>query len=176
MAKYKKYSYDQGVLLPIFFDRQILPGTFEFSLNHLIDNEVDLSIFDGRYNNDETGAPAYDPRIFLKIVLFAYSRRITSSRKIAQCCEENIIFMALSAHTRPHFTTIADVLLANAFTGMGTALIKKAIMSPGLKLPNQHAGLANSELNAFDTRTRHLKDLLPISMAVNSHRKMQWKR
>ena len=110
MAKYKDYSYDQGVFLPVFFDKQILPGTFEYSINHLIDNEIDLSVFDKRYNNDKTGAPAYDPRILLKIVLFAYSRGITSSRKIAQCCEENIIFMALSAHTRPHFTTIADFI------------------------------------------------------------------
>jgi len=110
MAKYKDYSYDQGVFLPVFFDKQILPGTFEYSLNHLIDNEVDLTIFDKRYNNDETGAKAYDPRILLKIIIFAYSRGITSSRKIAQCCEENIIFMALSAHTRPHFTTIADFI------------------------------------------------------------------
>ncbi len=35
MAKYKGYSYDQGVFLPVYFDKQILPGTFEFSLNHL---------------------------------------------------------------------------------------------------------------------------------------------
>ena len=110
MAKYKKYSYDQGVLLPVFFDRQILPSTFEYSLNHIIDNEIDLTIFDSRYKNDETGAPAYDPKILLKIILFAYSKGITSSRKIAQCCRENIIFMALSANTRPHFTTIADFI------------------------------------------------------------------
>ena len=108
MAKYKKYSYDQDRLLPIRFDRQILPGTFEYSLSYLIDNEVDLSAFDDRYQNDETGAPAYDPAILLKIILFAYSRGIVSSRKIAQSCRENIIFMALSADTQPHFTTIAD--------------------------------------------------------------------
>lgn len=110
MAKYKDYSYDQGVFLPVFFDKQILPGTFEYCLNYLVDNKIDLTVFDDRYKNDETGAPAYDPRILLKIILFAYSRGITSSRKIAQCCEENIIFMALSAHTRPHFTTIADFI------------------------------------------------------------------
>ena len=53
MAKYKDYSYDQGIFLPVFFDKQILPGTFEYTLNHLIDKEVDLTIFDKRYNNDE---------------------------------------------------------------------------------------------------------------------------
>jgi len=108
MAKYKEYSYEQGKFIPIHFDRQILPGTFEYTLSYLIDHEIDLSMFDQRYKNDETGAPAYDPAILLKIILYAYSRGIVSSRKIEQCCRENIIFMALSADTRPHFTTIAD--------------------------------------------------------------------
>lgn len=110
MAKYKPYSYAQGQFIPVFFSKQILPGTFEFALNQLIDERMDLAIFDTRFRNDETGAPAYDPRILLKIILFAYSRGITSSREIAKCCEENIIFMALSANTRPHFTTLADFI------------------------------------------------------------------
>ncbi len=97
-------------LFRFIFDKQILPGTFEYTLSYLIDNEIDLSLFDNRYNNDETGAPAYDPSILLKIVLYAYSRGIVSSRKIARCCQENIIFMALSSDTRPHFTTIADFI------------------------------------------------------------------
>jgi len=110
MARYKGYDYSQGKFIPIHFEKQILPGTFEYTLHYIIDNEMDLSIFDARYQNDETGAPAYDPAILLKIILYAYSRGITSSRKIEQCCRENIIFMALSADTRPHFTTIADFI------------------------------------------------------------------
>jgi len=110
MARYKSYSYAQGKFIPVFFDKQIQPGTFEYTLHHLIDNELDLSIFNDRFKNDETGAPAYDPKILLKIILFAYSRGIVSSRKISQACQENVVFMALSADTRPHFTTIADFI------------------------------------------------------------------
>lgn len=110
MARYKPYSYAQGKFIAIHFANQILPGTFEYSLNHLIDHELDLSVFDTRFRNDETGATAYDPRILLKIVLYAYSRGIVSSRKIEQACRENVIFMALSADTRSHFTTIADFI------------------------------------------------------------------
>jgi transposase len=113
MARYREYDYSQGKFIPIHFDRQILPGTFEYSLHYLIDNEIDLSSFDLRYRNDETGAPAYDPAVLLKIILYAYSRGITSSRKIAQCCRENVIFMALSANTEPHFTTIAEFISAS---------------------------------------------------------------
>jgi len=61
MARYKEYSYEQGKFIPVHFDRQILPGTFEYSLSYLIDHEIDLSIFEERYKNDDTGAPAYDP-------------------------------------------------------------------------------------------------------------------
>jgi len=110
VARYKSYSYAQGKFIPVHFEKQIIPGTFEYSLNHLVDHELDLSIFDERYRNEETGASAYDPRILLKIILFAYSRGIVSSRRIAQACEENIIFMALSCDTKPHFTTIADFI------------------------------------------------------------------
>jgi transposase len=114
MARYKEYCYEQTKLIPIAFSQQILPGTFEYTLNYLIDNEFDLSPFAQRYHNDETGAPAYDPGILLKIILYAYSRGITSSRQIEQCCEQNIIFMALSADTHPHFTTIADFISLSA--------------------------------------------------------------
>jgi len=110
MARYKHYNNDQLKLVPVSFSRQILPGTFEYTLSHIVSHELDLSMFESCYNNDDTGAPAYDPALLLKIVLYAYSRGITSSREIEQCCHENIIFMALSADSQPHFTTIAGFI------------------------------------------------------------------
>ena len=110
MARFKPYSYKQGKFIPIHFQKQILPGTFEYTLHHLIENELDLSIFHDQFNNDATGARAYNPKILLKIILYAYSKGIVSSRKIEQACTENVIFMALSADTRPHFTTISDFI------------------------------------------------------------------
>jgi len=99
MARYKPYSYAQGKFIPIYFEKQIIPGTFEYSLDHLVNHTLDLSIFDERYKNEETGAKAYDPKILLKIILFAYFRVIVSSRHIERAYEENIIFMALSYDT-----------------------------------------------------------------------------
>ncbi len=110
MPRFKDYCYEQDKLIPIAFSKQILPGTFEHTLDYLIDNVIDVSVFEGRYCNDVTGAPAYDPALLLKIVLYAYSRGIISSREIERACRENIIFMALSADTQPHFTTIADFI------------------------------------------------------------------
>ncbi len=77
MARYKHYDYNQSKMIPLRFSDQIQPGSFEYTLNHVVDNDLDLSVFNQRYRNDHNGAPAYDPAILLKIVLFAYSRGIT---------------------------------------------------------------------------------------------------
>lgn len=112
MARYKHYDYAQMKMLPVSFAAQILAGTFEHTVNELVDREIDLTVFEARYRNDETGAPAYDPAILLKIVLVAYARGVTSSREIERLCRENVVFMALSADSSPHFTTIAGFVAA----------------------------------------------------------------
>jgi transposase len=95
-------------MLPVHLADQLQPGTFEHAIHYLIDNKLDLSVFHPKFKNEDTGRPAYDPAILLKIVLFAYSKGITSSREIEWCCKNNIIFKALSCDTVPHFTTFAD--------------------------------------------------------------------
>src|SRR5690554_1834332 len=107
MARFKHYDYNQQAMVVINYLEQLQPGTFEFALHYLISEKLDLSAFHQPYKNDTEGRPAYDPAILLKIILFAYSKGITSSREIQWCCETNIIFKALSCDSVPHFTTIA---------------------------------------------------------------------
>jgi transposase len=110
MARYKPYDYGQRVMLAVSLEQQLVPGTFEYALHSLIEQRLDLCAFDAWYKNDEMGAPAYDPAILLKIILYAYSKSVTSSRRIERLCCENVIFMALAAHSAPHFTTLADFI------------------------------------------------------------------
>lgn len=142
MARYKHYDYRQSKMLPVSYEQQILPGTFEHTLSYLIDEKVDLSVFESRYKNDATGAPAYDPAILLKIVLFAYSKGIIHSRKIEALCRENVVFMALSADTQPHFTTIAE------FVSSSSAEI--ACIFRHVLLVCDEAGLIGKEMFAID--------------------------
>ena len=110
MARYKDYNLDQSKFIPVVFSDQILPGSFEYTVSLLVDEHLDMSVFDARYKNDDNGRPAYDPALMLKIVLSAYARGFTSSRQIERLCRENVVFMALSADTQPHFTTIAKFI------------------------------------------------------------------
>jgi len=110
MAKYKPNNEDQMVMLPISLQDQLVPGTLEYTINELVEKHIDLSVFNARYNNDETGATAIHPKILLKVILLAYARGMISSRQIERACQENIIFIALSYGHAPDHSTIASFI------------------------------------------------------------------
>lgn len=107
MAKYKPYDYSQSLLIPVFLQEQLMPGTLEFAIHTLVEGRMDMSVFDDKYQNDETGRRAYDPKVLLKAVLLAYSRGLISSRQIERACCENVTFMAMSCNQRPDHSTLA---------------------------------------------------------------------
>lgn len=106
MARYKLQDRN-SLLLPVVLSDQLVPGSFAFALDYLVDNELDLTAMDARFNNDEVGASAYDPRVMLKIVLLAYSQGLISSRSIEQACLRNVQFIAISGDSQPSHTHIA---------------------------------------------------------------------
>ena len=78
MARYYEVEADLR-FVALDLSEQLRPGTFEHALSYLIDHELDLSHFDTRYRNDDTGAPAYPPAMLLKIVLFGYSQACSAA-------------------------------------------------------------------------------------------------
>jgi transposase len=107
MAKYKPYDYSQRMMIPVSLEEQLVPGTLEFAIQTLVEDRMDMALFEERYQNDETGRMAYDPKILLKVVLLGYARGLVSSRKMEQACRENVTFMALACGQRPDHSTIA---------------------------------------------------------------------
>jgi transposase len=107
MARYKRNDYDQMLLVPVSLQEQLVPGTLEYAIHHIVEERLDLSFFDERYSNDETGRKAISPKVLLKIVLFGYSRGLISSRSLEKACSENITFMALSCGRKPDHSTFA---------------------------------------------------------------------
>jgi transposase len=110
MAKFKPLNENQLVMLPISLQDQLVPGTLEHTISELVEKHLDLSVFDARYNNDETGAAAIHPKILLKVILLAYARGMISSRQIERACQENILFIALSYGYAPDHSTIASFI------------------------------------------------------------------
>jgi len=107
MAKYKRYDYRQSLMIAVSLEEQLIPGTLEFAIHTLVESRMDMSVFDGNYQNDDVGRSAYDPKILLKVVLLGYARGLISSRQIERACCENVLFMAMSCNQRPDHSTIA---------------------------------------------------------------------
>src|SRR5258706_4085984 len=95
--------------------RWLLPrtGADRVPANHLahfvretVRRELDVSVILSSYEEDR-GQPPYHPAMMVALLLYAYSRGVYSSRRIAQGCEERVDFMAVTALNRPDFRTIA---------------------------------------------------------------------
>ena len=142
MPNFKSYDYNQSSMVVINYQDQLQVGTFEHAIHYLVSERMDLSAFHPKYKNDLGGRAAYDPAILLKIILFAYSKGITSSREIEWCCRTNIIFKALSCDTVPHFTTIANFV--SSYPKAMEALFEQVL------LICHEEGLLGNELFAID--------------------------
>jgi transposase len=168
MARYKDVD-TQPRFLPIDLARQLQPGTFEHALNHLLDQELDLSDFDARFCNDATGASAYPPALLLKVVLFAYSRGLVSSRAMAAACREQVTFMALTGDRAPHFTTLAGFVrslgddIARIFTQVlyicdRQGLIGREMFAiDGVKLPSNASKARSGTRAEFERQAAKLE-------------------
>ena len=112
MARFKHTNNSQGQFMIVNLNEQLVIGSFEWTINYLI-NKMDMSLFEQNYNNDEKGAAAYSPRVLLKAILYCYSRGIISSRRIERACKDNIITKALAEDSEPDHDTIATFISVN---------------------------------------------------------------
>lgn len=170
------------MLLAVDLEGQIQPGTFEHALCTLVDSQLDLSRLRSRFKNDLRGAPAYDPAVLTKIVLLAYSRGIISSRRIAEACDQSVLFMAVSGDSHPDFTLIArfiaelgdevaelfqEVLLVCHRLGL---IGKELFAIDGVKLPS-NASKAKSGTRA-DFMRQADKMEKAVQAMMDEHRRM----
>jgi hypothetical protein len=46
MARYRDYSYEQTLMLPVSLAQQVQPNTLEYTINDMVDHEIDLSVLE----------------------------------------------------------------------------------------------------------------------------------
>ena len=161
MARYKHIDTNPR-FLPVDLAAQLLPGTLEHALHHLLGHAIDLSHFDARYRDDETGAPAYPPAMLLQVVLFAYAQGIVSSRGIERACREHVTFIALCGDTAPHFTTIAHFVstlgedIAHVFAA-GTSDLRRAGPDRPRDVRDRWGEAAQQRVQAAERDARRLR-------------------
>ncbi len=179
MPRFKVVDYNPR-FLPVDLFRQLLPGTFEYALHHLLGTEIDLSEIESRYRNDEVGASAYEPKILLKIVLLAYSHGIVSSRGMESACRDNVQFIALSGDSQPDHSTLATFVstlgesVAKVFTQVLMTCQRQGLIGremfaiDGVKLPSNASKAKSGKRKDFLRQAAKMERA--VHQLLNRHR------
>jgi transposase len=102
---FKAYVMNQQKLMPASYEEKIPTGHLVRLVNEAIE-ALDLGILLAQYEGG--GTSSYHPKMMLKVLVYAYCKKIYTSRKIAEALEENIHFMWLSGEQTPDFRTLND--------------------------------------------------------------------
>ena len=102
---FKPYVMGQPSLLPQDLE-EVIPKDHLVRVIEETIEKIDLSVIMKKYKGG--GTSSYHPKMMLKVLVYAYTQRIFSSRQIAKGLRENVNFMWISGHNRPDFRTIND--------------------------------------------------------------------
>jgi transposase len=102
-VQFKAYSQQQILLLPPSLDELIDEQHLVRVVNQVVD-AMDITTLTRQYKGG--GTTAYHPRMLLKVLLYAYSVKVYTGRKIARALRQDIHFMWLSGMSKPDFRTI----------------------------------------------------------------------
>ena len=103
---FRPWDVEQRWLLPPSVHELVAAGHAAHFVRDTVREELDLGAILSVYS-EERGHPPYHPTMMVALLLYAYSRGVYSSRRIAQGCEERVDFMAVTAMNQPDFRTIA---------------------------------------------------------------------
>ncbi len=181
MPRYIHSDKEQdNLFIPLRLSDQIVDGTLASTIQYMVDTKIDMSIFDQKLHNDMTGRPAYNPRVLLKLILFAYANGINSSRRIHDFAEHNVQAMALCENEVPDFTVIADfisgmteqikpvfvniLLVADEMNLLGNTVFAL----DGCKLPSNAGKEQSGTFSDLRKKQQKLKD--KITQIINNHK------
>lgn len=156
---FRRYDQDQPMLLAPDLRDWLAADHAARWVDDLVEHGLDLSSVYADYT-EVRGAPPYDPRLMLKILIYGYSHGITSSRALERRCHDDIAFRFLTAQAAPDFVAI------NRFRARHGAALK-ALFTQSLTLC-AGAGLVSLGRVALDgTKVR---------AAASRHRAMSYDR
>ena len=106
--QFRDCNLDQMLLLPASLHDWLPEGHLARFVAEVVET-LDLSAIYGQYEEgDGRGLAAYDPRMMVRVLIYGYSRGVTSSRRIERATYEDVAFRYLAADEHPDHATIAD--------------------------------------------------------------------
>jgi transposase len=104
---FRPYHPDQILMLPPDLREWVPEGHLAHHVSDLVD-AVDLSAFHAPYEGDGRRNSPYDPRMMVKVLIYAYATGTFSSRKMAKRLEEDVALRMLAAGNFPKHRTLCE--------------------------------------------------------------------
>ena len=106
--QFRNCDLNQAYLLPPSLQDWLPEGHLARFVADLVDT-LDLSAIYAQYEEgDGRGLAAYDPRMMVRLLIYAYCRGVPGSRRIERATYEDVAFRYLAADQHPDHSTIAD--------------------------------------------------------------------
>src|SRR5487761_1016071 len=103
---FRRYVQSQPFLLPPSIDERLDEDDEARFVSEVVEQLLDLTPIYSSYES-ASGAPPYEPRMMLKLLLYGYATGVTSSREIERRCKRDIAFRWLAANTAPDYRSIS---------------------------------------------------------------------
>ncbi len=103
---FRAFDPGQDLLLPPSLDEWLPAEHMARFIAELVDEHLDLSRIHAGYTEGR-GAPPYDPRLMVRILLYGYTVGVRSSRKLEAACVDVVAFRWLAAGQAPDYRSIA---------------------------------------------------------------------
>jgi len=106
--QFRNCDLNQAYLLPPSLQDWLPEGHLARFVADLVET-LDLSAIYAKYEEgDGRGLAAYDPRMMVRLLIYAYCRGVPGSRRIERATYEDVAFRYLAADQHPDHDTIAD--------------------------------------------------------------------
>ena len=103
---FRPYNRAQGSLLPPSLEGWLPQEHVAGFILEAVDELLDLSELYASYQEPD-GAPPYDPRMLVKVLLYGYSVRMISSRALERSCADDVACRYLAVNQPPDYRSIA---------------------------------------------------------------------
>jgi transposase len=107
LKRFKPYHPNQLLLLPPDMKDWLPDDDLVYFIMEMLD-QLDLSAIYDSYDGTKGGQPAFDPKMMVGLLLYAYCVGLPSSRKIEKATYYQVPFRVLTADQHPDHDTIAE--------------------------------------------------------------------
>jgi transposase len=108
MARYTRDEIEQGEIMTIYLADHFDEFSTEFILKEYVEKNIDESVFNKYYQNDERGRKAKHPKDILAGILYGYFNGIQSSRKLEELLKYHLSYKFVTNKLAADHSVICD--------------------------------------------------------------------